>query len=44
MFAGGFVLSLTSETAGLYFGDTATAQDKHWAAVGEMDMDGFSGQ
>jgi hypothetical protein len=40
--AGGFVLSLTSDTAGLYFGDTSTAQDKHWDGVGEMDHDAFS--
>jgi outer membrane protein OmpU len=42
MLAGGFVLSLTSETAGLYFGDTETAQDKAWSGVGEMDQDEFS--
>lgn len=37
-----FVLSLTSDTAGLYYGDTSRAAEKHWASAGDMESDGFS--
>ena len=37
-----YVLSLTSDTAGLYFGNTEFAAVKHWTGAGEMDADGFS--
>ena len=37
-----FVLSLTTEGAGLYFGDTKAAAETHWAAAGDMESDGFS--
>ncbi|SFR55628.1 porin [Yoonia tamlensis] len=36
-----FVLSLTSDTAGLYFGDTGVAT-KHWASAGDMEADAFT--
>lgn len=42
IFAEGFVLSLTSETAGLYFGDTDQAANLRWDGVSEMANDGFS--
>ncbi|MFY9205562.1 MAG: porin, partial [Yoonia sp.] len=37
-----FVLSLTSETARLYFGDTAPAGKKYFSAAGDMESDNFS--
>lgn len=37
-----YVLSLTSDMGGLYFGDTDTAQDKYWSAAGDMASDAFS--
>jgi len=37
-----YELSLTSETAGLYYGDTAFAAETHWASAGDMTGDGFS--
>ena len=40
--AEGFVLSLTSETAGLYFGDTDQAANLRWDGVSEMEQDDFS--
>ena len=40
--AAGYVLSLTSDMGGLYFGDTGMAADKHWASAGDMENDGFS--
>ena len=40
--ASDFVLSLTSETASLYFGDTAPAGQKYFSAAGDMESDGFS--
>ena len=40
--ASDFVLSLTSDTAGLYYGDTGMAADTRWSAVGDMESDGFS--
>lgn len=42
IFAEGYVLSLTSETAGLYFGDTDQAADLRWDGVSEMEQDDFS--
>lgn len=42
IFAEGYVLSLTSETAGLYFGDTDMAADLRWDGVSEMAQDDFS--
>ena len=35
--ASDFVLSLTSETASLYFGDTAPAGKKYFSAAGDME-------
>jgi hypothetical protein len=40
--ASDFVLSLESETASLFFGDTGTAADKHWDSAGDMEQDGFT--
>lgn len=37
-----FVLSLESDTASLFFGDTGTAADKHWTSAGNMEQDGFT--
>lgn len=37
-----FVVSLESETAGLFFGDTATAPNAHWDSAGDMEADGFT--
>ncbi len=37
-----FVLSLTSDTASIFFGDTGTAADKHWSSAGDMEQDGFT--
>lgn len=37
-----YVLSLTSDTAGLYFGNTAFAAQTHWTSAGDMEADGFS--
>ena len=42
IFADGYVLSLTSETAGLYFGDTDQAANLRWDGVSEMEQDSFS--
>ncbi|PSK88250.1 porin-like protein [Limimaricola soesokkakensis] len=42
IFAEGYVLSLTSETAGLFFGDTDMAANLRWDGVSEMAHDGFS--
>lgn len=42
IFAEGFVLSLTSETAGLFFGDTDMAANLRWDGVSEMEQDNFS--
>lgn len=47
-FSGGAVtvddltLSLTSDTAGLYYGDTAVAADNTWSGVTNMENDGFA--
>ena len=40
--AGGLVLSLVGDNAGLYFGDTEMAAIGHWASVGDMANDNFS--
>ena len=37
-----YELSLTSATAGLYYGDTSFAAQNAWAGAGSMDQDGFS--
>ncbi len=37
-----FVLSLTSESAGLFYGDTSRAAEKHWVSAGDMEADGVS--
>jgi len=37
-----FVLSLESDTASIFFGDTGTAADKHWTSAGNMEQDGFT--
>ena len=37
-----YVLSLTSDTAGLYFGNTKFAAQSHWVSAGDMAADGFS--
>lgn len=36
-----FVMSLTSDTAGLYFGDTPTAAESLFSGVTNMEFDGF---
>ena len=38
----GYVLSLTTEDAGLFFGDVSFAAEKHWVATGWMRSDKFS--
>lgn len=40
--SGGYVLSLTSDTAGIFFGDTEHAAITHWADAGSMDADNFN--
>ncbi len=40
--ADSYVLSLTSETAGLFFGDTGMAADRHFVNAGDMAHDNFS--
>jgi len=37
-----FVLSLEGGNAGLFFGDTGTAANKHWKSAGNMEQDGFT--
>ncbi|MCF2871330.1 porin [Octadecabacter sp. G9-8] len=37
-----YTLSLTSETAGMYYGDTSFAAQNVWASAGDMEADGFS--
>ncbi len=39
-----YVLFLESDTASLFFGDTAFAAETHWDAAGDMESDGFSEQ
>lgn len=40
--SGDYVLSLTTEGAGLFFGDTQFAAFSRWQAAGDMESDGFS--
>lgn len=40
--SGNYLLSLTSESAGLYYGDTKFAAQTYWVAAGDMEADGFS--
>jgi len=40
----GWTLFLMSETAGLYWGDTAFAAESLWSSAGDMEADGFSEQ
>ena len=40
--AGGYLLSLKSDIAGLYFGDTTFAAENIWSSAGDMEADGFS--
>jgi hypothetical protein len=37
----GYEFALTSETAGLYFGDTASSADLHYSGIEGMEADGF---
>ncbi|MBB5720439.1 hypothetical protein FHS72_000043 [Loktanella ponticola] len=37
-----FVVSLESDNASLFFGDTGTAADRHWASAGDMESDFFT--
>jgi len=37
-----YVLSLTTENAGLYFGDVAFAAETQWSGAGDMEADAFS--
>ncbi|WP_368185970.1 porin [Aestuariibius sp. HNIBRBA575] len=37
-----YVLSVTSDNAGLYFGDTDAAAQAHWSGVTNMETDGFA--
>ncbi|QEE36946.1 porin [Octadecabacter sp. SW4] len=39
---GGYVLFVESDTAGLFFGDTAFAAETRWVSAGDMEADGFS--
>ena len=36
------LLSLTTETLGLHFGDTSFAAEKQWNSAGDMEADDFS--
>lgn len=38
----GYLLSLTSETSGLYFGQTDFAAQTYWTSAGDMEADAFS--
>jgi hypothetical protein len=38
----GVLLSLTTDSAGLYLGDTAFAAETQWKSAGDMEADGFS--
>ena len=40
--SGGYVLFVESDTAGLFFGDTAFAAETRWVSAGDMEADGFS--
>ncbi|MEJ6399190.1 porin [Yoonia sp. 208BN28-4] len=37
-----WVVSLESDMASLYFGDTSTAATKHWVSAGDMEADDFT--
>jgi len=37
-----FVVSLTSDMAGLYYGDTGRAAEQYWVSAGDMESDGVS--
>ena len=37
-----YVLSLTTDTAGLHFGDVAFAAETQWSGAGDMEADAFS--
>jgi len=37
-----YLLSLTTETLGLHFGDTSFAAESQWSAAGDMEADAFS--
>ncbi|MEO9864107.1 MAG: porin [Yoonia sp.] len=37
-----FVVSLESDSASLFYGDTGTAANKRWASAGDMESDGFT--
>jgi hypothetical protein len=41
-FDGDYELSLTSDMAGLYYGDTQFAAERMWVSAGDMESDGFS--
>lgn len=41
---GDYVLFVESDTAGLFFGDTAFAAETHWNSAGDMEQDAFSEQ
>ncbi len=38
----GVVMSLTTDTAGLFLGDTSFAAETQWSGAGDMEADGFS--
>lgn len=40
--AGDYLLTLSSDTASLYFGQTTFAAETYWASAGDMEADGFS--
>ncbi|KAA9005990.1 porin [Histidinibacterium aquaticum] len=40
--SGSYVLSMTSEMASLFYGDTAFAAETYYEGVGDLDSDGFS--
>lgn len=42
LISGDYVLSLTTEGAGLFFGDTKFAAETKWKSAGDMESDGFS--
>lgn len=39
---GSYLLSLTADMGGLYYGDTAYAAETYWSSAGDMESDGFS--
>jgi outer membrane protein OmpU len=42
LISGDYVLSLTTERAGMFFGDTGFAAFSKWKSAGDMEADGFS--